>query len=296
MKCPKCQYISFDSGDRCRNCGYEFSLSPDLALDDLPIQNGSEPLGPLGDLSLNEPSATPNLPLFGRDDPDAPLVTPSATPRAPLAVRRTAPTAPRARGRRDHARPEREAEPRLALDTAEFPVVAPPQPRPAPAFDPASESVAEEGSTTAAPAIGAGAAPAGARLVAGLVDLGLAAGIDLVVIYFTLKICELGFAQVLMLPAAPMLSFLALLNLGYAATFVAAGGQTIGKMATGIRVIPADPDARATERVTFGHAAVRAVAYVLSALPLGLGFVPAFVGQDRRALHDRLADTRVVKA
>ena len=34
----------------------------------------------------------------------------------------------------------------------------------------------------------------------------------------------------------------------------------------------------------------------LSALPLGLGFVPAFVGQDRRALHDRLADTRVVKA
>jgi len=296
MKCPKCQYISFDSGDRCRNCGYEFSLSPDLALDDLPIQNGSEPLGPLGDLSLNEPSATPNLPLFGRDYPDAPLVTPSATPRAPLAVRRTAPNVPRARGRRDHARPEREAEPRLALDTAEFPVVAPPQPRPAPAFDPASESVAEEAAATTAPAIGAGVAPAGARLVAGLVDLGLAAGIDLVVIYFTLKICELGFAQVLMLPAAPMLSFLALLNLGYAATFVAAGGQTIGKMATGIRVIPADPAARATERVTFGHAAVRAVAYVLSALPLGLGFVPAFVGQDRRALHDRLADTRVVKA
>ena len=27
MKCPKCQYISFDSGDRCRNCGYDFSLA-----------------------------------------------------------------------------------------------------------------------------------------------------------------------------------------------------------------------------------------------------------------------------
>jgi rubredoxin len=47
MKCPKCQYISFDSGDRCRNCGYEFSLAADAALDDLPIQNGTEPLGPL---------------------------------------------------------------------------------------------------------------------------------------------------------------------------------------------------------------------------------------------------------
>ena len=43
MKCPKCQYISFDSGDRCRNCGYDFSLVPDTpdpsAEDvDLPIQ------------------------------------------------------------------------------------------------------------------------------------------------------------------------------------------------------------------------------------------------------------------
>ena len=40
MKCPKCQYITFDSGDRCRNCGYDFSLTvetPDL---DLPIKTG----------------------------------------------------------------------------------------------------------------------------------------------------------------------------------------------------------------------------------------------------------------
>jgi uncharacterized RDD family membrane protein YckC len=34
----------------------------------------------------------------------------------------------------------------------------------------------------------------------------------------------------------------------------------------------------------------------VSALPAGLGFFPAFFGQDRRGLHDRLADTRVVKA
>lgn len=291
MKCPKCQYISFDNGDRCRNCGYEFSLAADVALDDLPIQNGTEPLGPLADFSLNEPSAAPNLPLFGRDgDPDAPLVTPSATPRAPLSVRRPAPAAPRARARREQARPE--AEPRLALDTAEFPIVAPPEPRveaaPEPAPGPRAASVI--------PVEGPIIAPAGARLIAGAVDLALAGGIDLTVVYFTLRICELGFAQVLMLPAAPMLSFLALLNLGYAATFVAAGGQTIGKMAAGIRVIPADPAARATERVTFGHAAVRAAGYVVSALPAGLGFVPAFVGQERRALHDRLAATRVVKA
>ena len=30
MKCPKCQYLGFDSGERCRNCGYDFSLALDL--------------------------------------------------------------------------------------------------------------------------------------------------------------------------------------------------------------------------------------------------------------------------
>ena len=29
MKCPKCRYIGFETGDRCRNCGYEFSLLSD---------------------------------------------------------------------------------------------------------------------------------------------------------------------------------------------------------------------------------------------------------------------------
>jgi uncharacterized RDD family membrane protein YckC len=48
--------------------------------------------------------------------------------------------------------------------------------------------------------------------------------------------------------------------------------------------------------VTFGQSVVRAAGYLVSALPVGLGFLPAFFGQDRRALHDRLADTRVVKA
>ena len=26
MKCPKCSYLGFDTGDRCKNCGYDFSL------------------------------------------------------------------------------------------------------------------------------------------------------------------------------------------------------------------------------------------------------------------------------
>ena len=116
-------------------------------------------------------------------------------------------------------------------------------------------------------------------------------------LYFTLKICDLTFGQVLTLPLAPLLSFLVLLNGGYLSTFVAAGGQTIGKMAAGIRVVPADPAAPASERVPFGQSVLRAAGYlVVGAAAAGSGSCRRSFGQDRRALHDRLADTRVVKA
>jgi uncharacterized RDD family membrane protein YckC len=280
MKCPKCQYFSFDSGERCRNCGYDFSLSADAPAeqpDDLRIQTGTEAIGPLSDFSLND---TPNLPLFTSDghDPDAPLVTPGTTPRAPLSVRRGAPSAPRPRPRRAEATPE----PWLALDTAEFPLEPAPEPIASPEPSPEREASLSVASVAA-------------RLAGGMIDLVLLGAIDLVVIYFTLRVLDLRFGDVLALPAAPMVSFLLLLNGGYLSVFVTAGGQTIGKMAAGTRVIRADPAAPAHERVTFGQAVLRAGAYLVSALPVGLGFLPAFFGE-RRALHDRLADTRVVKA
>ena len=285
-KCPKCQYFSFDSGDRCRNCGYDFSLVPDVAADDLRIQDPAEPVGPLDDFALND--APGNLPLFTpAGDPDAPLVASNPTPRAPLSVRRGAPTTGRpARARRD--KPGIDPEPRLALDTAEIPIVAPSRgAAPSAAPQAAPPAVAEDDTIDAA-----GTA---ARIGAATIDLALLGGINVMVLYFTLKICDLTFGDILLLPPAPLLSFLLLLDGGYLATFVAAGGQTIGKMATGIRVVPADPAAPPSERVTFGHAIVRAVVLVVAILPAGLGLLPALFG-DHRGLHDRLADTRVVKA
>ena len=282
MKCPKCQYISFDSGDRCRNCGYDFSLAaeaPGRSDDaDLPIQNGTEALGPLADLSLHD---APNLPLFtgNKRDPDAPLVTPGAPPRAPLAVRRAAPLPPRPRPRREHPA----AEPRLALDTAEIPVVLPP----------ARVAAADTDERTGGHVP---SAHAGVRLGGAIVDACLLGGIDLAVLYFTLRLCELTFAQTLTLPLAPLVLFLLLLNGGYLTAFVAASGQTIGKMAAGTRVVSADPGVPVHERVSLEQAILRAAASVVSALTLGLGFLPALIGRDRRALHDRLADTRVVNA
>jgi uncharacterized RDD family membrane protein YckC len=288
MKCPKCQYISFDNGERCRNCGYDFSLAVELIPADLPIQDPADPIGPLADFTLQEKAPdTGSLPLFRREssNPDAPLVVPSLTPRAPLAVRRGVPVvAPRPRAKRTDPDPE----PRLALDTAEIPVVVAPPMR---AVLPDAAPVAAE-----TPEGSAGAnASAGARLGGGIIDAVILGGIDLAVVYFTLKICDMNFLQTLSLPMAPLISFLALLNGGYLATFVAANGQTIGKMAFGTRVVSADPAAAASEGVSFGQAVVRAAGYLVSLLPVGLGFVPAFFG-DRRAVHDRLADTRVVRA
>ena len=285
MKCPKCQYISFDSGDRCRNCGYDFSLAaeaPGQGDDaDLPIQNGTEAIGPLADLSLHD---APNLPLFtgNKRDPDAPLVAPGAAPRAPLAVRRAAPAPPRPRPRRE----DPAAEPRLALDTAEIPIVPP---RTAPVAAGGGEE--QTGEVEQVPS-----APAGARLGGAAVDVVLLGGIDLTVLYFTLRLCDLTFAQTLALPLAPLVLFLLLLNGGYLTAFVAASGQTIGKMAAGTRVVSADPGVSVHERVTLEQAILRAAASLVAVLPLGLGFLPALIGRDRRALHDRLADTRVVNA
>jgi uncharacterized RDD family membrane protein YckC len=287
MKCPKCQYISFDSGDRCRNCGYDFSLALDIPPPDLAIQDPGAPLGPFSDFTLHEKTTdTGSLPLFRRDtsDPDAPLVTPSLTPRAPLSVRRGAPTmAPRPRPRRAEPDPE----PRLALDTAEIPVTAPSL-EPVAARSPAGAQMAESAPISTA--------SVGARVAGGVIDVLILGGVDLVVVYFTLKLCDMTYIQTPSLPMAPLVSFLGLLNGGYLATFVAANGQTIGKMAAGTRVVPADPAAATHQHVSFGQAVIRAAGYLVSLLPAGLGFLPALVGRERRALHDRLADTRVIRA
>ena len=43
MKCPKCGYLGFEHVDRCRNCGYEFSLQSVLSAPELPIREPAEP-------------------------------------------------------------------------------------------------------------------------------------------------------------------------------------------------------------------------------------------------------------
>ena len=295
MRCPKCQYISFDDSTRCRNCGYEFSLSePDTPLD-LPIKRTNEPIGPLADLRLGSAPAAPlassahadagppsarrtvtpdrlDLPLFNED---APLVSARAVPRVPLGVRRAAPA----------VRP-RPAEPRPEEADLQFPEGSSRGrlPRRAQANEPSEEATA-----------GAGRAPAGLRMAGAAIDGLILGSIDAAVLSFTLQLCGLTFREVAALPPVPIAAFLLLLNGGYLTIFTAAGGQTIGKMIAGTRVV-ASSAGDGPARVPFGAAFVRACASLLSILPAGAGFFMALFRADGRALHDTLADTRVIRA
>jgi uncharacterized RDD family membrane protein YckC len=122
-----------------------------------------------------------------------------------------------------------------------------------------------------------------------LIDYSILLGIDAAVLYFTLRMAGLAMNEWRLLAVAPMFAFLGLLKMAYFYAFTAVGGQTVGKMAVGTCVVtdsgrPVDA-ARAMRRTSAG---------LVSFLLLGLGFVPALFG-DHRALHDRLAGTRVVR-
>jgi uncharacterized RDD family membrane protein YckC len=67
-------------------------------------------------------------------------------------------------------------------------------------------------------------------------------------------------------------------------------GQTLGKAALKIRVARLDGGP-----IGLARSAVRFVGYLLSALPLGIGFLGA-LASSRRALHDYLAGTVVERA
>ena len=65
MKCPKCDYLGFETGDRCKNCGYDFSLMTDSMVRDadLLLRDPGPATGPNDwlkqldrDVELNPPS------------------------------------------------------------------------------------------------------------------------------------------------------------------------------------------------------------------------------------------------
>jgi uncharacterized RDD family membrane protein YckC len=313
MKCPKCGYLGFETTDRCRNCGYDFSLAAPSPSVELPLR--AAPVDePLGDLDLREGEGADDAPPHERESAGfggrraprrptpparsaaAPVVTTTAAADAaasddapavdtdpesdlplfaprpagtPLAVRRQGHEV--ARSRRTTTRPVR-------METGALPL--------SPEAPAASPVTARAGRHRAPEAAGLGA-----RLAAAVIDLGLLLVIDVLVIWLTLRIAGLSptAEDLRVIRPVPMLAFLLVLAFLYLTGFTVGGGQTIGKMLMGIRV--AVDDGRGVDMT---GAVVRALGCIAAVATLGLLFVPALVTADRRAVHDRLAGTRVV--
>lgn len=78
----------------------------------------------------------------------------------------------------------------------------------------------------------------------------------------------------------------------YEIYFLSSRGATIGKLALGLKVIRPDGGGLST-----GQATGRFFAYLLDAyFTLTIGFIIAGFDPEKRALHDRIADTRVIYA
>jgi uncharacterized RDD family membrane protein YckC len=67
-------------------------------------------------------------------------------------------------------------------------------------------------------------------------------------------------------------------------------GQTLGKRIFKIRVVSLYHD-----RVGFWHCLERSLGYVASTLEFGLGFIQAIWNNNRMTLHDKIAETAVIK-
>jgi uncharacterized RDD family membrane protein YckC len=229
-------------------------------------------------VAVAEPAA------LGRIESDEPLVKVPASPRAPLGVRRSTPEAPKVRQEPRTTAANRKLGPfdRDLLDDLRRVE---------------KEEARQARAETLAAAVASGAAHVGfvKRLLAAVIDTMLLGAITAGVAWVTFKVCDVRPADVGVSVILPLAAFLLLLNLGYLIMFTAAGGQTVGKMATGIRVIGAAEEAATGDRLTLRQAVYREVLTLPLLLPFGAGLLPALFGKGL-AVHDRLAHTRVVRA
>lgn len=141
-----------------------------------------------------------------------------------------------------------------------------------------------------------GALPAAERPASGLeraqaaaVDIALLAAVWGVILYFSGKATRAGLVG--LRPSWSVVAgYLLFVGLIYAAYFTGVAGRTPGKMAVGLRVV--DTYGRAPG---FFRALFRAVLGTLGTVAAGLGLLFMVFDPARRALHDRLFRTRVIR-
>ena len=81
-----------------------------------------------------------------------------------------------------------------------------------------------------------------------------------------------------------------ILSLAYEVFFVGRFGGTPGKLLLHLRIVRSD-----FSRVTYSRAAIRFFGLLISDLTMYIGYIMVAFDPQRRALHDYIADTRVIK-
>jgi len=82
-----------------------------------------------------------------------------------------------------------------------------------------------------------------------------------------------------------------LLSIVYPVYFWALRGATPGKQVFGLRVLSMDGETP----IGWQRAMLRVIGYMINSFVLGIGFLLIAVSEEKRGLHDRLADTRVLR-
>ncbi len=313
MKCPGCGAPAPPPGARCRECGAapaprtEGALAPDpdarpQPLREIPglrkrertwkdevrervrerrrFRGGDEPLPLFRDAGDEDAADAPADPApEGPADREAPRTAaavegprfldeprglddlplrPKDTITRPISIDLPAPPEPP----RELARRVAAEEAPRAWDIGPAPADAPPEERPAVGLE---------------------------RFYAALIDVAVLAPIFILVVYFASRAARVAIPA--LQPAWPYLAgYLAFLGLVYGCYFTGTTGQTVGKMAAGLRVVDA-----AGHPPGYVRAFVRALFGAFGVLAAGLGLLPMMFDPARRAFHDRLFRTRVVK-
>jgi uncharacterized RDD family membrane protein YckC len=132
-------------------------------------------------------------------------------------------------------------------------------------------------------------APWSDRLQAAIFDLGILVTLWSIVVYFASRAAHVSAVE-LRSAGLSLVAYLAFLGLLYAVYFTGTCGRTIGKIVCGLKVV--DVAGRAPG---YPRAFVRVVLGTLGILAGMLGLVPILFDPARRAVHDRIVRTRVVK-
>jgi uncharacterized RDD family membrane protein YckC len=127
------------------------------------------------------------------------------------------------------------------------------------------------------------------RAQAAAVDVTLLGALSAVVVYFASRFAHVPIEG--LRPSWPFLAaYLGFLALVYAVYFTGTTGQTLGKLVYGLRVV--DTGGRPPGYL---RAAGRAALGTLGVVVAGLGLLPVLFDPARRAFHDRVLHTRVIR-